>query len=177
MKSATASMRFSSFTIDGYYYLKDGLNAEGRKETRLMMGFDFNFFDQDLDLPPEIIEMIMYAVYTGDTVNIIVPVSIEDLLYQLYWYGYRVGGALENPIVYLPDENPMMEAHDIGSHPVEDDDQNRHDITKIQNYQKKREEDAAASKISGYGPLEYIYNTYHDYHTLTMGLAKNGSKK
>ena len=164
-----------STTVDGYYYVATVENAEGRSENRLMMGFEFDFLEDVTDLPPELVEMIMYAVYTGDAVNIVVPVSVEDLLFQLYWYGYRIGG-LDVP-TYLPDENPMMVAHAIGSHPVKNSDPKLDPVTQIQNYQKLREEEAAEGKRDDYGALEFIYNSYHDYHTLTMGLAKNGTKK
>lgn len=146
--------------INGYYY-----TLPEEKETRLMMGISFDDFGINID--DNLVEKVMYATITSDVVNVVIPVSIKDFLYQLYWYGYRVAGidSLFEP-VYLPDENPFMHENSIGSHPTEKD------VEEIQKYQKKREED----KPDGYELGEMIYNDYFNYHTLTMGLAKDGKK-
>ena len=162
----------SEFKLTGYYYIaNDVTNAEGRKENRLMMGFDIPFFS-GVNIPADIVEMVMYAVYTEDNINIIIPVSLEDLLFQLYWYGYRIDD-LRAP-VDLHEENPLLKHNPIGSHPIEDDEQNIHNVKDIQDYQKNRERLHDEGKLDDYGTLEFLYNSYHDYHTLTMGLAKNG---
>lgn len=157
----------ASTEVNGYYYFKQGKNALGKDETRLMLGFDIDnipFFEgESIDIPPEIVEMILYATYDNDTVNIIVPVSIEDLLFQIYWYGYRIDG-LRAP-VHLHDENKYIVDHEVGTHPTADD------VTTIQEYQKDRE----TKHPDDYGEFEFIYSNYHDYHTLTMGLAKDGN--
>lgn len=164
-------------TVPGYYYFKESTNPTTKKaETRIMMGIDFNFIpDMPIEIPASLVEMLMYATYDGgDNINVIIPVSIEDLLYQIYWYGYRIAGikSITNP-VDLHEENEFIQHHDIGSHPTSDD------VTTIQNYQKDREAAYKAGKLSedSYETGEFIYNTYHDYHTLTMGLAKTAEKK
>jgi len=160
-------------SIPGYYYFKDAVNpTSGKNETRLMMGIDFNFIkDMPVQLPANLVEKIMYATYSDDTINVIVPVSLQDLLFQIYWYGYRIAGlkSITNP-VDLHNENPYIQHHDIGTHPTSEE------VKTIQEYQKSREERYKAGDISeeDYETGEFIYNSYHDYHTLTMGLTKNG---
>ena len=164
------------FTIPGYYYFKEATNVtSGKPETRLMMGIDFNLIkDMPIQLPAELVEMVMYAIYTPDTINVIVPVSLQDLLFQIYWYGYRIAGidSLTNP-VDLHEENPYIKHHDVGTHPTEDD------VAVIQEYQKGREEQYVAGELTDeeYEKGEFVYNSYHDYHTLTMGLSKLSEKK
>ena len=147
-------------TIDGYYYTK-----EVEKETRLMMGISLDAYD--IDISDEIVEKVMFATITTEQVNVVIPVSIKDFLYQLYWYGYRVAGidSLLEP-VSLPNENPFMHYNEVGTHPTAED------VEEIQKYQKKRQED----KPDGYELGEFIYNDYFNYHTLSMGLAKDGKK-
>ena len=145
-------------TINGYYQV-----VKGEDRTNLEMGITFN--DYGFTIPEEIVKMVMYATISDDTVTVVIPVSIRSFLFQLYWYGYRIAGlsSLADP-VYLPDENPMIEPHDIGTHPT------AKDVKKIQEYQQWRSDNTP----TGYETGEFLYINYYNYHTLSMGLIKDG---
>ena len=155
-------------TINGYYYFKEVKNAKDKDETRLMMGIEFG---ETISIDEKLVEMVMYSTYANDTVNVVIPVSVEDFLFQLYWYGYRVAGldSLTKPVA-LPEENAFMHYNQVGSHPTKEE------VEEIQKYQLQREAKHEAGDLKDYELGEFIYNSYHDYHTLSMGLAKDGKK-
>ena len=143
-------------TISGYYYLGDETEP-----VRLYLGI--LLFDKTYEIDPQLIELLMYAVLSGDTINIYVPVSIKDLQYQLYWYGWRISTIfdLADP-TDLTEENPALKHNPIGSHPTQED------IDYISAYEKERKEKGE----SEYG--DEIFEDFRDYYTLNMGLTKNG---
>ena len=154
--------------FDGYYYLVDSVNQKGKEESRLMMGINFNFLTT-VDVPPEIVEKVIYAVYKGDSIDVVIPVSITDLLYQIYWYGYRIA-SLESLLkpVDLSKEVSFLHHNPIGFHPSDEE------INDIKVYQNQREEKYEAGELDSYEAGEFIYNSYYGYNTLTMGLLKDG---
>ncbi len=151
-------------SLHGYYRMLELELDDGSKVNYLSMGI--NVLDE-YEISPFIVEKIMYATYSDDAVTVVVPVSIKDLFYQLYWYGYRISGlsSLLNP-VKLPEENPLLKYNTVGTKPTAEQ------AKDIAAYQKKRQEDYKAGVITNYEAGEEIYNDYFVYHTLSMGLNK-----
>lgn len=156
---------FADFdAFQGYYYT----NGEMEKTGELLhLGIDLlDIFE----ISPEVTELILYATVTPTEINVVIPVSLNDLYYQLYWYGYRVGSLFEaiEPVNLYEEDKSFFElalaGNKPGTHPTKDV------ITAIQDYQKKREED----KPAGYQTTEKLFSNYRDFHTLNMGLKKNG---
>ncbi|MCQ2742666.1 MAG: hypothetical protein MJ239_05145, partial [Bacilli bacterium] len=87
-------------------------------------------------------------------INVCIPVSLNDLAFQLYWYGYRIDiqNIFESEVPV--EELPQDQHHQIGTHP------NTEDIKAI------RETEIAK------GLSVNMFEEYRDYHTLTMGLRK-----
>ena len=156
-------------TINGYYYVD---NTDNKND--LHMGIFLKDYGIEEDVPYYIVEKILYAYISDDTVNVVIPVSIKDFLYQLYWYGYRIAGldSLANPI-YLPDENPFFVEHEIGHAPSITNDEDKAYIENVKAWQTERSKGEHLDK-NAYEVGEVIYKDYHPYHTLTMGLAKDG---
>ena len=75
-------------SLSGYYNIGDD-RPNGRKRLRLCFGLEsilgseipMQLFDEDL------IELFVYAEVDARRIYLRVPVSLEDLVYQLYWYG------------------------------------------------------------------------------------------
>ena len=127
-----------NFSLKGYYKLSDEFNKAG--EQRLIMGFYFFYFldkfedvyksltDEELSQEmkntlnilnePDLIQSIMYATYSKDGVNAYIPVSIEDVYYQLYWYGYDVQVNAETYDINLV---KLETKHDFGTNPTKAD--------------------------------------------------------
>ena len=99
------------------------------------------------------IDDIMIAVIKGKTINVTVPVSLNDLMFQLYWYGFD----LFDPLELKP-----LEKHDHGTHPTKEE------IDKINETYTAEHFDLDA--FFKYQVVREI--KYRDYYTLTMGLAK-----
>ena len=153
-------------TIEGYYYVKEvevkEANGKVSKENRLSMGVEVL---DGIDIGPEIVEKILYAYINDDTLNVVIPVSVTDFLYQLYWYGYRISSLDEllDPTDLKEESHGILKHNDIGTHPTEDD------IEDIKGYQSLRKDTA-----SDYHIAEAFFLDYRDFHTLNMGLVKNG---
>lgn len=99
-------------TIPGYYKLTNDLNRQGERRIKLGLSFDYIAYklnqileektSQTID-PHEfdnlndskIIQNILCATHKDDVVNIYIPVSYQDLYYQLYWYGTDVKISLD----------------------------------------------------------------------------------
>lgn len=125
-----------NFSLNGYYKLGDERNKAG--EQRLIIGFYFFYmlekFEEvyestEEELPEstktalnilnnsDLIQSIMYATYTSDGVNAYIPVSLEDVYYQLYWYGYDIQIDAETTDIKLVE----VYQHDFGTNPTKDD--------------------------------------------------------
>ena len=148
--------------FEGYYYT---LGEQEKTGELLHLGIKLLNL---VDISPIITEKILYATVNNSEINVTVPVSLKDLYYQLYWYGYRVGSLIEamEP-VNLYEEDPLFESvlagNKPGTHP------SKEAISSIAKYQKNR----TATKPENYLETEMIFDTYHDFHTLNMGLKKN----
>ena len=127
------------FTLNGYYKTGNEKNEKG--EPRLIIGFDFIYILQSgADIYKEItgqeisqeakdmleilnndglIQSLLIATYGKEEVNAYVPVSIDDVYYQLYWYGYDIKVIMdgENFNIDLVEVYP----HAFGTTPTKED--------------------------------------------------------
>lgn len=114
---------------------------------------------QPLVIDSRFVDDIMIATYGGKSISVTVPVSLTDLMFQLYWYGFD----LFDPI----GEQPV--AHDHGTHPTKED------VAKInETYNKGLIPHYDLDALVKYGVMKEI--NYRDFYTLTMGLAKEEKK-
>ena len=154
--------------IPGYYQLTSEKNRRG--EQRLKIGLSYaeifktikNAYEGTAGMPlPEetvealnvlndskIIESLLYATYKDSTVNLYVPVSMDDLYYQLYWYGVdiKVKSFFDFEVVYF-------DGHPIGTNPTQEE----------------------VDEINQTFPAEHEgcqFTTYRAFNQLQMGLAK-----
>ena len=167
-ESAVAEATEGPIVIDGYYRI-----IKEEKQTRLSMGVTLEEFE--IDISEDLVEMVMFATIDSEQVNVTIPVSVKDFLFQLYWYGYRVAGldSLLDPVDLSKEYDDWdPERHQIGLHPTEKE------IQTIINHQNRRhdEHQAGTGPTPAYEIGEELYRDYHDYHTLTMGLTKDGKK-
>lgn len=147
-------------TIDGYYYLGDVIKGVQH------LNIGITLLDT-IDIDPLLVEKLMYATVGDGQITFNLPVSITDLQYQLYWYGYRVSNVLDllNPIDLKQESSSFetwLEGNYPGSHP------SKEVIENFKTYQKDRKDSGA----EGYEEGEDIFLTYHDFHTISMGFAK-----
>lgn len=204
------------FTVNGNLALDGYYSRSGRKDKNggeiLTFGLDFKEIYEKLDrayektyteeLPVDeesfvnlfkegIISQLLYASYTTETVNVYIPVSIEDAYYQLYWYGYDVK-IKSLPSIFTDDTtpNPLRTTRDgeggeggqsgEGGDPTFDDfivieempwlgkhELGSHvtDKAYIDTYEQMKKDFEDTHK-------EYLVKTFRDYHALGMGLIK-----
>ena len=157
------------FALDGYYRLEKEKTKAG--EQRMVFGLSFmyifktfeDFYKESMgdDLTEEqknninlldninLIQSIVYATYMTGEVNIYVPVSIPDVYYQLYWYGYDVQVDETSYAINLV-ETPK---HEVGTEPTKEE------VEQI----NKTFADTHAGKI---------YTSYRAFHDLKLTLIK-----
>ena len=102
---------------------------------------------EGMQISPDMTEELIYSTITGKTVNLSIPVSIADLLLQLYWYGTDIH--FEDGVLHM-DELPN--AHAPGTHPTADE--------------VKAINESASYKTHHPG------QTFRDYFTVTLSLIK-----
>ena len=150
--SELAKLFPDGINLDGYYRIGDPVE----KGNILSIGFALT----DL-LTPEVIESaigmsleldvvehFIYSEINSTTITLKIPVSMPDLQFQLYWYGFDI---------YFTDKGTdseeahirEVENHPAGSHPTKEE---------IAEINKTYETDHKS--------------TYRDYHTITLGLTK-----
>ena len=166
-------------SLPGYYKLTDEKNTKG--ERRLKVGFDFeiivdraaNYFykatDTELDkeeITKELsnlndsgfIQSLLYVTHKEDYVYFYIPVSLEDALFQIYWYGYDLRATKStDPSAILPYEFSIVEveAHPFGSHPTEEEIKDINDSGYAENHVGIQED-----------------LKYRDYNAVKTGLSK-----
>ena len=109
---------------------------------------------------------ILCATYKNEVVSIHIPVSIDDLYYQLYWYGtdvqiildlnaQEVSDIIQVRIVDLPQEKH----HAFGTFPTKEE------VAEINQTFKEDHKDCV-------WPFSDFYNEYRVFHQIALGLTK-----
>ena len=117
---------------------------------------------EEFTIPSDFIDDILIATYDNDTINVTVPVSLNDLMFQLYWYGFDL---------FDPLGEYEVEAHKHGTHPTKEDVE---EINKTYNAEerlfKHLDLDAFVKYKSALIPVPVV--EYRDFNQLTMSLKK-----
>ena len=145
----------SNASVTGYYNLEErnvpyGRQSEDKTYVRIgITGFeagDLNFSEKDIEsfeLTPEIVEQVIYIEINEKVANVVVPVSVQDLMFQFYWYGYD----------FNMNEQALGEEttqHQIGTHPTQED----------------------IDEINKTYPDKHNGKKFRDFHTMVMGLSR-----
>ena len=138
--------------LHGYYRVDK--NQKVYDETRLCIGLNVL---EDYEIPEEVAEMVFVASITANFVNFYLPVSVKDLKYQLYWYGYdfSIDKIFEEMLSESEETDIEPTAspdgqHDLGSHPTKED------VAKINEHYKD----------------SHNGEEFRDFHVLKLGLTK-----
>lgn len=131
--------------LTGYYIVDK--NNKVYDEKRLRLGINVL---GEYEIPEEITDLVFVANINSSTVNFYLPVSLTDLIFQLYWYGFDL-----NLIEFLDPESekePFVSPdgkHDVGTHPTQAD----------------------VDKINEHYEADHGMK-YRDFHVLQLGLTK-----
>lgn len=160
-------------SIPGYYKLTDDMTKNREKLLKVGIGFDY-FYDRfkkyykestNEDLSDdakasfeklnnnELIESIVYVTYQSGVVNVNVPVSFEDIYYQIYWYGFDIQITIDEETLFPFVDIVEVEKHQFGSHPTKEQ------VAAINEHFKENHEGL-------------FFTSYRDYHALKLGLNK-----
>jgi len=137
--------------LTGYYRI----DKENKvyDETRLNIGINLL---GEYEVPQTITDNFFVASINATLVNFYLPVSMDDLSYQLYWYGYDLNISNIFDSITSDEENtedPIASVdgvHPVGSHPTKED----------------------IDKINEHYPDAHNGNLYRDFHVLKLGLTK-----
>jgi len=109
-------------------------------------------------IPSKYVDDILISKYSKSSISVTAPVSLTDLMFQLYWYGFDLFDIMA--------ENPLPQ-HPHGSHPTKED------IAKINetfNSDDKMIKHYDLDALIKYQTLKVV--DYRDFNQLTMSLAK-----
>ena len=142
--------------VVGYYRVGDPLSGGGN-QLHLGIDVDESFREmlaglleidkQTLELTPEMTEKIIYSTIAGKAINISIPVSLDDLMFQLYWYGYDFH--TEDGSFHF---DTLPATHTPGSHPTA--------------------EEVSAINEDPTFKAHHPNLKYRDYYTVTLGLIR-----
>lgn len=96
----------NNLSISGTYTFSNSPTKDDSKKLDLEI-----IASQGTSIPSEFLDDIMYANHKGELVTVYIPVSVEDLGFQLYWYGID----LFDPLA------PAPASHPVGTHPTNDE--------------------------------------------------------
>ncbi len=106
--------------IDGYYNIGNKMAQDNYK---LNIGFTLStieeIFGETFVIAPDKIEKIIYSEVNSKAITLFVPVSLDDLLFQLYWYGLDIhyeGEGEDSELVF----GDSVE-HEANTHPTQED--------------------------------------------------------
>lgn len=103
-------MLSEGITVHGWYSIQETLK-DGRQ--RMPIGFDigsvFPEAGKTVNLGPEVIEKLIFCETDGKAVYLSIPVSLNDVFFQLYWYGMDLLNFEETT------------EHEVNTHPTADD--------------------------------------------------------
>lgn len=139
------------FSLSGYYSVGDTKDKDGYYS--LCLGAQLIEAEGALGsfLPQEIVQDIIVASVSKTAVQASIPVSLADLVFQIYWYGWD----LEVTDTSISIRKVSGENHPHGSHPTTDD----------------------VERINKVFPEEHLGLEFRDFNCLTMGLTKEDAKK
>lgn len=131
--------------ITGFYTVMD--TEKVYDGTRLNLGISLL---GEVDVPVSLTQLLFVANIDPNMVNFYLPVSMTDLIYQLYWYGYDIDMAK-----YIEDQsvNPLDTPegkHPVGTHPTQAD----------------------IDQINTHYATDHNDKVFRDYHVLKLGLTK-----
>ncbi len=136
------------FTISGYYSIGSVKSKEGYYDLEL----GASILDPEeypiVNIPDEIVADIVIAEISKKDIKATIPVSVYDLMYQLYWYGWDISIDLETFVISV--QKSSGESHPHGTHPTKAD----------------------IDRINETFPSEHLGFEFHDFDCLTMGLTK-----
>ena len=137
------------FSLSGYY----AIGTEKNKEGYYSLTLGASILDPEefpiIEIPEEIVGDIIIAEISKKNIKATIPVSINDLMYQLYWYGWDISIDTSESFV-IKIEKSSGENHPHGTHPTSED----------------------IERINKTFPDEHMGFEFHDFDCLTMGLAK-----
>ena len=141
-------MSDASPAITGYYSVN--LEEKIYEESRLNIGVNLL---GSIEIPQSLTDLIFVANINSTLVNFFLPVSTQDLIFQLYWYGYdsKVSDITD------PSKDPITSpdgAHPVGTHPTEED----------------------IKQINTHYAADHDGVSFRDYHVLKLGLTKKWTK-
>lgn len=145
--------------LDGYYFVKN-INDKNRiffgtQELGEAMGIDY-----DLDVDQDLVENVAIGYIKHNEVDIVIPVSLEDLQMQLVWYGHFAYVNFDDPL------NPIMHYEELTNLPGSQDKDLR-----IGTHPTKEEVIIVNQR---YKSLFDEYNfEFRNHHTLTLTLTKD----
>ena len=156
-------------SVNGYYSVGDTYEKDKK---HLTLGFVIGDVGELIpgEIPTiktDITESVMFATIDTKAVYITVPVSLTDLMLQLYWYGYDVWADDDN--IHL-DTLPEEKHHAHGSHPnTEDVAYLNADPTYVAHHKT-----VLTDKYDDIPLLAELFgqHDYRDFHTLTVSLLK-----
>lgn len=133
--------------VTGYYSVDKKVKVYN--EPRLNIGLNFL---GEYELPTKITDLIFVASINKNIVNFYLPVSIDDLMFQLYWYGYDLSSTKWNSEEVTDDDFYLAPEgkHPIGTHPTADD----------------------IATINAHYITDHDGKAYRDFHVLKLGLTK-----
>lgn len=111
---------------------------------------------QPLVIPSEFLDDILIATYSSNSISITLPVSLTDLMFQLYWYGFD--------LLSMEEEQPLVH-HQHGTHPTQED------IDKInETYNTGLVPHFDLDAFIKYKAVKTV--EYRDFNQMTMALVK-----
>lgn len=134
----------------GYYQVDKAVKIDGGSQLKIGINLLGEY-----EVPQSITDAIFVANITDTVVNFYLPVSFDDLRYQLYWYGWDLN--VENILAAFTGEDETEDPiasvdgpHSLDVHPT------------------KEEIDA----INEHYPDAHDGELFRDYHVLKLGLTK-----
>ena len=132
--------------VDGFYNIGKTIEKEKKQ---LKIGFNLTALEEVIGtgfvIESEDLEKIFYSEIDSKCIYLYIPVSLDDLLFQLYWYG----------IDFYYDSSDEMhlritEGKETGTHPTKEE----------------------VDEINKTYPAEHKNSKYRDFHTLSLSLTK-----
>ena len=117
---------------------------------------------EEFVIPSEYVDDILIATFDNNTINVTVPVSLNDLMFQLYWYGFDI---------FDPLGEYEIEKHEHGTHPTAEDVKKINETFNAEDRTFKHLNlDALMKYKAALYPIPVV--EYRDFNQLTMSLSK-----